>query len=179
VQSTAGLYLSWRARPLQAYYHSTCGGHTTDVRTGLRRAELRPMRGVECGFCEQSKYHRWESELTDAQILAAAGLTGPLRELAVERTGPGERALRLRIEAQKTAVVPAADLRLALGPSLLRSTRILALGRVPGGYRVQGAGWGHGVGLCQMGAIGQAQAGRTAREIVAHYYPGAILRRAY
>jgi stage II sporulation protein D len=41
-----------------------------------------------------------------------------------------------------------------------------------------GRGWGHGVGLCQNGAFGQALAGRTYREILSHYYPGTTVEQA-
>jgi peptidoglycan hydrolase-like amidase len=42
-----------------------------------------------------------------------------------------------------------------------------------------GAGWGHGVGMCQMGAIGRAEAGHDAARILGHYYSGAVLERLY
>ena len=45
--------------------------------------------------------------------------------------------------------------------------------------RLRGAGWGHGVGLCQMGALGMALLGRDYRTICAHYYPRARLERVY
>ena len=75
--------------------------------------------------------------------------------------------------------VHANEMRMRLGPSRLRSVRILDVEKRDGGYRVKGAGWGHGVGLCQMGAIGMAQDGKAGREIAAYYYPGATLRRSY
>jgi SpoIID/LytB domain protein len=42
-----------------------------------------------------------------------------------------------------------------------------------------GAGWGHGVGLCQIGAAVMAARGKMAEEIVAHYFPGATLQKLY
>ncbi len=74
-------------------------------------------------------------------------------------------------------VIHAGKFRLAIGPSKLRSVRILELNRVEGGYEIVGGGWGHGVGMCQMGAIGQKD--RSAQEIVADYDPAATIRRAY
>jgi stage II sporulation protein D len=47
----------------------------------------------------------------------------------------------------------------------------------PGTYRFTGSGFGHGLGLCQIGANGMARAGRSYREILAHYYPGTRLAR--
>jgi stage II sporulation protein D len=179
VRATAGLYLDDEGRPLKAYYHSTCGGHTTDVPTGLGREPLEPMRGVKCDYCRASKYWRWTTDLTNAEILRAADLSGSLRSLRVAETGPGERAKRVAVTTEGKSLIQAGEFRLALGGSKLRSTRILRLVRVEGGYRVEGAGWGHGVGLCQMGAIGLAREGKSAEEITSHYYPGATLRRAY
>ncbi|MHC4549657.1 MAG: SpoIID/LytB domain-containing protein [Planctomycetota bacterium] len=179
VQSTTGLYLDYRGRPLKAYYHSTCGGHTADVPTGLDRAPVAPLSGVPCDHCRASKYYRWEVRLADAEILRATPLRGALQSLEVCERGPGGRAYRVRIEAEGESILHASELRMALGPSKLRSTHLLELTRVEGGYAVKGAGWGHGVGLCQMGAIGLAREGRSGDEIAAYYYPGATIRRAY
>jgi stage II sporulation protein D len=77
------------------------------------------------------------------------------------------------------ATLHAADFRLALGASDLRSTYILGIERAAGGVVFKGGGWGHGVGLCQHGAMGMARKGYGAEEIVAHYYPGALVKRAY
>lgn len=179
VRATAGLFLDHKGHPLKAYYHSTCGGHTTDVPTGLGREPLEPMCGVTCEYCRESKYWRWKVDLTDAEILRAADLSGSLRSLQVAAKGPGDRATTVAVTTEGRSLIQAGEFRLALGGSRLRSTRILKLVRVEGGYRVEGAGWGHGVGLCQMGALGMARAGKSAQEITAHYYPGATLRRAY
>jgi SpoIID/LytB domain protein len=50
---------------------------------------------------------------------------------------------------------------------------------VPVTVRLRGAGWGHGVGLCQIGAAVMAVKGYTPEQIVTHYFPGAELRRLY
>ena len=42
-----------------------------------------------------------------------------------------------------------------------------------------GGGWGHGVGMCQMGSIGRAESGQTFREILEHYYNGPQLKKLY
>jgi stage II sporulation protein D len=50
---------------------------------------------------------------------------------------------------------------------------------VPTHFTLQGAGWGHGVGLCQIGAAVMAERGKKAEEIVLHYFRGAHLQRLY
>ncbi len=57
---------------------------------------------------------------------------------------------------------------------------LLALGRAhgrPAEFYLHGGGWGHGVGMCQVGAAGRAQAGQSHAEILSHYYPGTALKR--
>lgn len=49
----------------------------------------------------------------------------------------------------------------------------------PDRFVVSGAGWGHGVGMCQSGAVGMALAGRTAEQILQHYFPTAGVKAAY
>ena len=52
-------------------------------------------------------------------------------------------------------------------------------GDVPAGFTLYGAGWGHGVGLCQIGAAGMAEQGKTCEEILSHYFKGAKLTTLY
>lgn len=44
-------------------------------------------------------------------------------------------------------------------------------------FRIQGAGWGHGVGMCQIGAAVMAEEGRNYREILSHYYKGSEITK--
>jgi len=176
VLKTRGLYLEYAGAPLKCYYHSTCGGHTTDVSTGLSRPAVAPMNGVKCDHCRASKYYRWTARLPETTILEAAEVEGPLRLLEVSTRDAGGRAKQLNINGQR---VRANEFRLRAGPSLLRSTNILALRRERGTVVVEGAGWGHGVGMCQMGAIGLGGKGLSGEQIAAYYYPGAKLSRAY
>jgi len=180
VHRTKGLYLEQGGRPLRAYYHSTCGGHTTDVPTGLDREPSPAMKGVPCPYCEGARYWRWSATLDSAPILKAAALEGPLEKFEVGETGPGGRANTIRVAAGgHEKVLKANAFRLAIGASALRSTYLLAVAREGDGVKLEGGGWGHGVGLCQLGAIGLADRGKSGEEIVAYYYPGASLRRGY
>ena len=180
VRSTAGLFLDYRGRPVKAYYHSTCGGHTADVPTGLDREPVEPMRGVACDYCRASKYWRWSTVVDDGAILRAAAVSGPLEGIEVVERGPGDRAVKLKVTgAAGSRSVHANRLRLAVGASRIRSTNLHSIEHTEKGVVFHGGGWGHGVGLCQMGAIGLAREGKSASEIAAHYYPGTTLRRAY
>ncbi|MEM8883761.1 MAG: SpoIID/LytB domain-containing protein [Planctomycetota bacterium] len=180
VQTTRGRYLQWENKPLKAFYHSTCGGHTTDVPTGLDRENVGCMEGVPCNFCKASKYYRWNATLSEASVLRATRLSGRLRAVKILEKGPGGRVLRVEIETTKAKrEMHANELRLSIGPSKIRSTRWLSTDASPAGLRIEGAGWGHGVGMCQMGAMGRAAAGQTAEEILGVYYVGAKIVTAY
>jgi len=180
VRATFGLYLECEGAPLKAYYHSTCGGHTTDVVTGLDREPNPAMRGVPCPYCRDTRYWRWEADVPDDVILKAAHLQAPLEGIEVVERGAGERARRVKITAHgESRVMHANALRMAVGASTLRSTYVQEIDCEPGQVHVRGGGWGHGVGLCQMGAIGMAREGRSGEEIAAYYYSGATIRRAY
>ncbi|MHC4408479.1 MAG: SpoIID/LytB domain-containing protein [Planctomycetota bacterium] len=180
VNSTRGRYLEWQSEPLKAYYHSTCGGHTTDVVTGLDRNPVLCMEGVACDWCKISKYYRWEATLPEASVLRATRMSGRLQSVVVSETGAGERARRVTVTTTKgDQELHANAFRLQVGPSKIRSTRWLKVQASPQGLFLEGAGWGHGVGMCQMGAIGRAQAGQKGEEIVLAYYAGARLKTAY
>ena len=179
VSSTRGMVLLDGALPLRTYYHSTCGGATTPVESVFPDTPTVPLSGVSCSWCTASKYYRWHASLPAADVLRAAGATGPLRSLTVlARDGFG-RATRIRVVGATSQDVPAGEFRLRVGAGRLRSTWFDDLAVDGGAVAASGRGWGHGVGLCQMGAKGLAETGSAAAEIVATYYPGAQLVRMW
>ena len=61
----------------------------------------------------------------------------------------------------------------------LRVARVLSVERIAGGFRFSGRGWGHGVGMCQWGAIEMGRKGATETEILRYYYPGVDFTKIY
>jgi stage II sporulation protein D len=176
---TGGLILAWRGAPIPAYFHSTCGGHTAPAEEVFGLAGIPPLSGVPCEFCRSAKYYRWETRLSADDVARAASMPPPATGISVLRRGFGGRALSVLVEGARPATLAASDLRLRLGAEKLRSTLILDIARSGPDFVLSGGGWGHGVGMCQMGAQGMGRAGASASDILAHYYPGAALTRLY
>lgn len=107
-----------------------------------------------------------------------------LRFEPIER-GVSGRIIRLRIVGERDATVIGKELeiRRALSRSHLYSSAFLVeaegTGKIPERFTLHGAGWGHGVGLCQIGAAVMASQGRNYRQILGHYYRGANLFQLY
>lgn len=180
VASTRGEVVLYRDAPVKAWYHSTCGGHTCPSGPVFDVPTERPLAGVPCTDCRASKYFDWTARIPAERFVRAAGLTGRLEDVKVARTTAGGRATHLAVRADgREAVKPAGELRLAVGPSDLRSVLIRTIRVDAGLVVVSGNGWGHGVGLCQMGAKGMAEQGRAAEEIIARYYPGAEVAKLW
>jgi stage II sporulation protein D len=179
VSDTRGMLLSWRGRPLPAYFHSTCGGHTAPAHEVFGGSPVPPLTGVPCEWCGDSRYFRWSAEMAFPDLLKALGVSGPLRGAEISRRGRGDRALQFSFLAPTPVRRSAADLRARLGTSRLRSTLVFEIARRGNLLVFRGGGWGHGVGMCQIGARGLAARGASAGDILAHYYPGALLSRWY
>ncbi len=181
VASVRGLRLvAADGAPLPGYwYHSTCGGRTADASLVFGAPPTAAYAGVACGRCTGSKYYEWEGEFTEEEIRAAVRFGSPVAALEIAKRSADGRVLHFRSTAAGGTVreVPALQVRQALGPNRLRSTLLTALEPVgkagaPSAFRVRGRGWGHGVGLCQVGAMAMARSGSRAEEILAFYYPG-------
>jgi peptidoglycan hydrolase-like amidase len=99
--------------------------------------------------------------------------------------GPSGRLHRLRLVGERGALVVGKELviRRALSSSHLRSSAFLVEPEGPAArpeaFVLRGAGWGHGVGLCQIGAAAMACGGQGFEAILSHYYPGTRLERLY
>jgi len=220
VAATAGLVLRRDGRLVDAYYHSTCGGHTASIDDVWPTDPDPALRGVKDQrpdgrpFCADSKYAQWRQQWTWSELEAvlqyslpayldavarpgraawaaeafipsgsdASGRQpGTLLDLKVDRRTSDGRvdvltvttdAGRYHIRGDRTRWV----LRPPKGrPSLLRSAWFDLEVDAGRGVTAVGRGWGHGIGLCQIGCLARARAGQDVRAILGHYYGGARL----
>lgn len=184
--ATRGLVAMYQGELFCTYYCAVCGG-TTIAGQQVFSDAAPPLRPVRCEWCREAKLYRWQSEITrkDAQsdlqgAFAREGKKlGNLKSIAAAagRKGkPDEFQVR---DDRQTLSISAADMRQALGGRGLYSPHFSVEDR-GNSFRFSGRGHGHGVGLCQWGARGLAFEGRTAAQIIEHYYPGtAIAELAY
>ena len=134
---------------------------------------------------ETPDFYRWTVQYTTAQISdifrRKSGLDiGDIVDLRPIKRGPSGRIFELEIEGTKSTVTIGKELeiRRTLSESHLFSSAFV-IEKTQDGFIIKGAGWGHGVGLCQIGAAVMAAKGYTYREILQHYYPHTTLGSFY
>ncbi len=141
---------------------------------------------------ERPDFYRWEVEYTQEELhrLISTRLEmdlGEIVDLVPVQRGPSGRIIRLRIVGTRSETVIGKELmiRRTLSDTHLRSSAFiverldLTPAGIPSRFRLRGAGWGHGVGLCQIGAAVMGERGYGYDLILSHYYPGAVLTKLY
>ncbi|MBM4311213.1 MAG: SpoIID/LytB domain-containing protein, partial [Deltaproteobacteria bacterium] len=139
---------------------------------------------------ETGDFFRWQvtyaqDELREIIKCKSGCDFGDILRLEPLSRGASGRIIALRIAGSKHTQVVSKELaiRRMLSPSHLYSSAFvvdtIGSGTVPHSFILRGAGWGHGVGLCQIGAAAMAHAGYDYRAILAHYFQGAELKRLY
>jgi stage II sporulation protein D len=201
VDGTAGLLLQYGGRVVSAPYHATCGGSTAEPGDAWRSGREPYLQrvsdeipGTGRYYCEWAPKYRWTQSYSAAELResiaryvralpgggAAGGSVGRVRALSVTDVTPAGRVATLTVETDRgTWQLRGNEIRSALRTSsgeILYST-YFSLYAAPGTNEVQsvllrGGGNGHGVGMCQAGAIGRARAGQDFRTILRTYYPG-------
>ena len=132
---------------------------------------------------EAARNYRWQTTIDVAAVTARAGV-GPLRDVRVLARGVSGRATQLALVGDRgeKEVRGELEIRRALG-NLKSAMFVLDIARDAGGHvtalSATGGGHGHGIGMCQTGAVGMAQAGRSYVEILRHYYAASHLRKLY
>jgi stage II sporulation protein D len=205
VALTRGQVLTYGEAPIDAFYYSTCGGRTADGTEAFRAASrpyLRSFADVDEhgeAYCRISPRYHWREEWSGdalrgtlrrtlpATLGAKASRADEVRDVWVaERTASG-RVGRLGITlGSEHVMVDGPQVRQVLRPAsgdLLRSATFTLsaarAGRAITRLVADGQGAGHGVGMCQWGAVGRSRAGQDYQSILAAYYPGATLQRLY
>lgn len=173
VDATRGLVLTYGGRPIQAVYHADSGGRT-EASENVWGVAYPYLRSVEDPYRAGSPHDHWTVgmplPLLEAKLRAGGLDVRDLRSIEVVRWSESGRALLLRLGGPSGSwEVTGQQLRMAVGPNVLRSTRFTV--RVEGETAVfEGSGWGHGVGLSQWGARGMALGGADFLRILRHYY---------
>jgi stage II sporulation protein D len=201
VRETSGEILAYNGRPITAYYHSTCAGYTAAIDEVWNNAPVPYLVAVRDldpsgqAYDRASSRFSWTVRWTHDQLVGILNGTladslrgrriGRIEDMRVlERTPSGRvRALRIQTDAG-TFTVGRDRVRWILRPTAettLNSSKFdVELTR--GGGRIteivaNGGGWGHGIGMCQVGAMGRARAGQDYRTILGTYYPGTVIQK--
>lgn len=183
VDDTRGQVLTYAGEMFPAYYHSSCGGQTRDS-SELWKIKLPPLSGgVICEYCWFSPHYSWHAKvnLRDMEeILKKHGVwVGPIQGMEVVTRSPSGRVLTATVEGTAgEKILDAKSLRLWVGPTVVRSENFETHVRW-GKIVFDGKGWGHGVGMCQWGALGQSIIGKKYDEILQFYYPGSQISQFY
>ncbi|HEX3866131.1 MAG TPA: SpoIID/LytB domain-containing protein, partial [Gemmatimonadaceae bacterium] len=200
VESTRTLVLKYAGRVVNAPYHSTCGGSTSAASEVWRSADEPYLQsvsdripGTDRHYCDISPRFSWTRTLDAttlnpalAQYLATYSSTagrqpGSARDVTVgSRTASGRVGTVTITTDRGNYTVRGNDIRFVLRPvggEVLNSTdfAVESTHASNGTLRqltLRGHGYGHGVGMCQWGAIGRARAGQDFRTILRTYYPG-------
>lgn len=192
VEETRGQVLSFRGELPYAWFHAHSGGMTELAKAGLGWERDEPgytqsVQGNEPdpsgGSRELKDAQAWEAGFPFEEFESALSTLGvdveltPDSQIAVSERGTSGRAITLSVDGQP---VNAASLRIALGSTKMRSTMLtsLTLGQ-NGSVHMAGRGYGHGVGMSQWGAYGMAEAGKSAQDIVTHYFQGVTVEKLW
>jgi stage II sporulation protein D len=202
---TRGVVAVYEGQPIITNYASTCGGHTADRDEVWDKPPLPYLRGVadkgsDGDWCQDSKYYRWEETWPADQFWVATRRNlnkeygydineeSRLKSVRITETGPSGRVRKLLFETATGDYEAHGDrIRWILsrpanaGP--LRSTLFELDVTESKGRLIQvtakGAGWGHGVGMCQWGAMTRSRKGQDYRRILGDYFQGAQFAVVY
>lgn len=201
VQSTANHVLTYNNEVCDTRFHKCCGGKTELFATCWEDVDIPYLQSVSCPYCqraverlrqsdpaiqqclmaydqEHNDFFNWQVTYTPDQLqqilLEKTGIDfGRIQALRPIKRGASGRIYSLEIVGEKTSRILGKELtiRRALSPTCLYSSLFDI-----DGLTLHGRGWGHGVGLCQLGAAEMALEGFDATYILNYYYPNTQIR---
>lgn len=141
---------------------------------------------------ESTDFYRWTETYTQEEIQELLRTrsdinVGKVLSLTPMERGTSGRVVRLKITGTEGEIIIGKELmiRRSLSRTHLRSSAFTVKAEyengseIPTSFTLRGAGWGHGVGLCQIGAAVMGERGYSYAEILRHYYPGANIEKCY
>ena len=202
LKATRGQILCYEDEICDARFSKCCGGVTEEYQYCWEDTPKPYLISVEDPFCntddkailaqvlndydqETNDFYRWKVEYTVDEISALINEKlkddfGTITDLIPLERGKSGRIWKLKIVGTKKTFTIGKELeiRRALSESHLYSSAF-DVEKTPNGFRLIGKGWGHGVGLCQIGAAVMGQQGYTYEQILLHYYRNAEIKKIY
>lgn len=199
IDRTWGQVLEYGGDICDTRYSKCCGGRTELFSTCWEDVDLPYLQSVEDPFCDcenssilsqvlndydlhTADFHDWTVQYTTDELSELVRIRtgidfGTIVALEAVERGPSGRIKYLRITGTLREEVIGKELaiRKALSSSHLKSSAF-EIEKSPDGFVLRGRGWGHGVGLCQIGAAAMAAQGYDYRQILSHYYVGAEIK---
>ena len=199
IDETWGQVLRYDGQLCDTRYSKCCGGLTELFSTCWEDIDYPYLQCVEDPWCDcendavlaqvlndydqQTRdFHDWTVRYTPEELSALVRERtgtdfGDIQALEPVERGPSGRIKYLRIVGSKHTETLGKELRIrrALSPSHLKSSAFSVERDPAGAFVLRGRGWGHGVGLCQIGAAVMADRGFDYKQILLHYYPGTSL----
>ena len=184
VKETRGEELNAGGELPYAWFHAHSGGLTARAKEGLDYEKAEPgytqcVKGMENDEAPAEAAH-WQASFSMDEVMAAAKASGvtvdKVESIAIGQRGESGRAKTLLISGKS---VSAPAFRIAIGSTKMRSCLLESLRVEDGQVQMSGKGYGHGVGMSQWGAYAMAKEGRTAEEIVTHYFNGVSIDQAW
>lgn len=175
VQDTTGMVAVYNGQYIKAWFHSHAGGKTASAKEGLNYEDEEPtyIQVVDSPDSEEAPKDdaQWTGEFTKAEVIQAANKVGrgikSVDSISIGEKGPSGRAVTLKIG---DVSLSAPEFRKAIGSMKMKSTLISEIKVQGDRVVISGKGYGHGVGMSQWGAYGMAKEGKTAEEIIKHYF---------
>ena len=205
VNATRGQVLMYEGKICDTRFGKCCGGQTNEYQYCWENIEVPYLRSVKDPFCnthdtqilrqvlndydlETRDFYEWTEELSQEEIHERITShlkmdLGPILALEVVEKGPGGHISKLRIVGKEKSFIVGKELeiRRMLSASTLKSSAFTVETKnvrnsIPGRFILHGHGWGHGVGLCQIGAAVMGEQGYNYEQILQHYYTGAEIK---
>ena len=174
------------------FYSSTCGGNSTSCKEVFGK-DFAALVSVKCNYCRKvakKGYYRWRTveynakEVSDKIIANYPKLQrlDRIEKIEAQKYSDG-RVVSVKLIGKngKTGTLRGEDLRLTIDPSGMKiKSTMCRIVKKKGKFRfLDGKGFGHGVGMCQCGAEGMARKGKSAEDILGHYYVGSKIVKLY
>lgn len=183
VAQTAGeVVRDGQERVAESYFSASCGGATADIGSlwGVTSPPAH-LRGARDEFCAGMPHREWTDVIPRERLLRAArsdarsDVGARLDAVSVLKRDRSGRAETVLVEGERRRVLRGWDFKIIVGRELgwktLKSSRF-EVARAGDNFIFRGAGFGHGLGLCQSGAHVMARRGASYRQILARYLPG-------
>jgi len=171
--ATAGQVLTYGGEIAEVFYSASCGGRSERAGDVWPGADYPYLIVRKDDVCEDDP--EWTADFTLRGVQAALARVGfegeRLENVRVDARTTSGRVARLHLSGLRPDVIGGNEFRLAVGAVNLRSTAF-SVDRDGESLRFTGHGFGHGVGMCVIGAGRRAMRGESARAILAQYYPG-------